>query len=80
MKRLTLIQMKEHKKGVVIEISGGSALRHRMMSMGIYAGREITKLNHFALRGPVTIKVGRTVLALGHGMAGKVILEESDGK
>lgn len=80
MKRLTLIQMKEHEKGVVVEISGSITLRHRMMSMGIYAGREITKLSHFALNGPVTIRVGRTVLALGHGMAGKVILEESNGK
>lgn len=67
--------MKKNRKGKVLEISGGSALQHRMMSMGIYAGREITKLNHFGLRGPVTIRVGRSVLALGHGMAGKIILE-----
>lgn len=67
--------MKENKKGKVLEISGGSSLQHKMMSMGIYPGREITKLSHFALRGPVTIKVGRSLLALGHGMAGKIILE-----
>jgi Fe2+ transport system protein FeoA len=75
MKKVLLIQMKENQKGRVWEISGGSALQHRMMSMGIYAGREITKLSHFALRGPVTIRVGRSMLALGHGMAGKITLE-----
>ena len=67
--------MKEKQKGKVLEISGGSSFAGRMMSMGIYAGREITKLNHFALRGPITIKVGRSVLALGHGIAAKIIIE-----
>lgn len=67
--------MKTKRKAKVIEIAGGAALENKLMSMGIYPGREITKLSHFALRGPVAIKVGRAVLALGHGMAGKIILE-----
>ncbi len=75
MKKVSLIRMKKNKKGRVLEILGSSSLQHRMMSMGIYPGREITKLGHFVLRGPVAIKVGRSVLALGHGMAGKIILE-----
>lgn len=75
MKRVSLAEMKEKRKGKVVEISGGSAFVNRMMSMGIYPGREISKLSHFALRGPVAIKVGRSVLALGHGMASKIIIE-----
>lgn len=67
--------MKEGRKGKVIEITAGSALRNRLMGMGIHEGREITKLSHFALRGPIAICVGRSVLALGHGMAGKIMLE-----
>lgn len=75
MRKLSLLKMKEKQKGRVLEILGGYGLGERMASMGIYRGREIIKLSHFALRGPVTIKVGRSVLALGHGMAGKIILE-----
>lgn len=67
--------MKEDQKGVVCEVSAGSSLKNRLLSMGIYPGREITKLSHFALRGPVAIRVGRSVLAIGHGMAGKITLE-----
>lgn len=67
--------MKEKQRGRVSEISGGSALANRMMSMGVYPGREITKLSHFAMKGPVAIKVGRSVLALGHGMAAKILVE-----
>jgi len=75
MKRLSLIEMRENQKGKVLEILAGASLQNRLMSMGIYKGREITKLSHFALRGPVAIKVGRAVLALGHGMASKIIIE-----
>ncbi len=57
-----------------MEISGGNALQNRMMSMGIYPGREVTKLSNFALRGPVTIRVGEAVIALGYGVAGKIIV------
>ena len=75
MKKISLLQMKEKQKGKIVELCGGSIFAERMMSMGIYPGKEITKLSHFALRGPVTIKASRTVLALGHGMAGKIIVE-----
>jgi Fe2+ transport system protein FeoA len=75
MRKISLIQLREKQKAKVLEISGGKTLQHRMMSMGIYPGKEITKLSHFALRGPVAVKVGRAVLALGHGVAAKIIVE-----
>jgi len=67
--------MKEKQRGKIAEVSGGNIFANRMMSMGIYPGKKITKLSHFVFRGPITIKVGRTVLALGHGMASKIIVE-----
>jgi len=75
MRKISLIRIRENQKAKVLEISGGRILQHRMMSMGIYPGREITKLSHFALRGPVAVRVGRSVLALGHGVAAKIIVE-----
>lgn len=67
--------MKTGKKGKVIEIRGGQALQNRLMGMGIYLGKDITKLSQFMLRGPIAIKAGRTIVALGHSMAHKIILE-----
>jgi ferrous iron transport protein A len=75
MKKITLIQMRVKQKGKVVDILGGAALHNRLMGMGIYPGKEITKLNHFPLRGPVAIKVGRSVVALGYGMAHKIMVE-----
>lgn len=75
MSRLSLVQLKHNQKAKVVDIVGGVGIRQRLLSLGIYPGREITKISQFALRGPVTIKVGRTTLALGHGMAEKIIVE-----
>jgi len=75
MKKVSLVHLKPNHKGKISEILGGAGLQHRLMSMGIYAGKEITKLSYIGLRGPVVIKVGRSVLALGHGMAAKIIVE-----
>lgn len=75
MKRVSLIQLKANRKGRVVEVLGGTNLHHKLMHMGIFKGKEITKLSHIGLRGPVVIKSGRSILALGHGVAAKVILE-----
>jgi ferrous iron transport protein A len=75
MKKINLVQMKAKQKGQITELPEGSVLRRKLMSLGVYPGREVTKISHIGLRGPAAIKVGRSVLVLGHGMASKVIVE-----
>ncbi|MDP3143161.1 MAG: FeoA family protein [Candidatus Omnitrophota bacterium] len=67
--------MKSGRKGKIVEVSGGDNLKQRLMHMGIYMNRDIIKMSHLALQGPVTAKVGRTIIALGHGMAAKIKVE-----
>jgi len=74
MKKISLLSVKENEKVKISEISGGINLEKRLMSMGVYKGKEITKLSHIGLKGPVVIKSGRTILALGHGVAGKILV------
>ena len=76
MKRVSLIQLKPNHKGKVVEVLGGTNLHSKLMHMGVFKGKEITKLSHIGLRGPVVIKAGRSMLALGHSVASKVILEQ----
>ncbi len=75
MKRISLIKLGANHKGKIVEISGGLILHNKLMNMGIYEGKEVTKLSHIGLRGPVVIKVGRSILALGYGIAMKIIIE-----
>ncbi len=75
MKKISLVQLKANHKGKVAEILDGGNLQNKLMNMGVYKGKEVTKLSHIGLRGPVVIRTGRSILALGHGVAAKVIVE-----
>lgn len=72
MKRTSLVKMKARETGTIVDIEGGSIFEKRLAVMGINVGKHVTKLSAFVMRGPVAIKVGRTVVALGYGMAAKV--------
>lgn len=75
MKKISLIQVKANRRVKVAEILGGSNVHNKLTHMGVFKGKEVTKLSHIGLRGPVVIKAGRSILALGHGVALKVIVE-----
>ena len=45
--------------------------------MGLRVGVKIKKLSAQVLKGPVTIKIGNTKLALGPKMAQKILVENN---
>jgi len=75
MKKISLVAIKTNSKGKIIEVLGSENLQNKLANMGVYQGREVTKLSHIGLRGPVVIKTGRSILALGHSVALKIMLE-----
>jgi len=75
MRKISLAQLKANHKGKVVEVLGGGNLQNKLTNIGVHKGKEVTKLSHIGLRGPVVIKVGRGILALGHGVAAKVMVE-----
>ena len=75
MKKISLVQIKANEKVRILEILGGSNLESKLLSMGVYKGKPVTKLSHIGLRGPVVIKAERIILALGHSVAEKIIIE-----
>ncbi|UCD86165.1 MAG: ferrous iron transport protein A [Deltaproteobacteria bacterium] len=75
---LPLSQMKTGQKGVVIQIAGGRGLNSRLAALGIRIGHEVTKVSSMLMAGPVVVKVGNTEIALGFGMAQKIIVEVNE--
>lgn len=75
MKKISLVHLKPKHKGRIAEILGGSNLQVKLMNMGVYKGKEVMKMSHIGLKGPVVIKTGRSILALGHSIAVKVMVE-----
>lgn len=72
---LTLAQMEAGQTGVVVEILGGYGLVRRLEVLGVRPGKKITKMSSMLLRGPVTFQVDNTQMAVGFGMANKIVVE-----
>jgi len=57
----------------LIDIQGGRGLRSKLYSMGLIPGVKLTIVGNRG--GPIMIAVNDTRLALGFGMARKIIVE-----
>lgn len=74
-KQIALHQMQPGQSGIVFQIQGGHRLIDRLNALGIRPGQKIIKTGSTLMRGPVTIKVGNAQVAIGFGMANKIIVE-----
>ena len=75
MKRINLIQMSIGGGGVVVEIRGGYGIQRRMYALGVRPGKRVVKVSSQLWRGPVTIRVDNFQVAIGFGMASRIIVE-----
>lgn len=74
-KLITLARMQTGQSGIVAQIQGGRGLVNRLSALGIIPGKRIIKISSMLMRGPVTIQVDRAQVAIGFGMANKIIVE-----
>jgi ferrous iron transport protein A len=70
-----LSQLREGESGRVVLISGGHGLIRRLESLGIRVGKRVTKVSSQLMRGPVTVRVNGFQVAVGFGMARKILVE-----
>jgi len=75
MEEKTLLQLGNEQTATVKEIHGGYGVVRRLESLGIRPGKTITKISSHFWRGPVTVLVGKGKVAIGHGMAQKIVVE-----
>ena len=75
---MPLSQMKSDQKGVIVQIAGERGFNSRLESMGMRVGHEVTKVSSMLMAGPVVVKTGNTEIALGFGMAQKIIVEVNE--
>ena len=72
---ITLRQMRAGQSGIVVHIEGGHGLVNRLNALGIRPGKKITKVSSMLMRGPVTIQLDSAQVAIGFGMANKIIVK-----
>lgn len=72
---VSLVEMKAGETGIVTDIQGGFGMAARVQSMGIRLGKEIKKTGAHFWRGPQTVTVDNFQVAVGYGMAAKILVE-----
>jgi len=71
----SLAQLSPGQSAKVISIEGGRGLRQKLQNLGIREGSVVKKERGAFAFGPIIVKAGSTQIALGRGMASKVIVE-----
>ena len=74
-KRITVSQLRAGQSGKVVDVLGGAGVVNRLHALGIRPGKRITKVSAMFMRGPVTLRVDRAHIAIGFGMANKIVVE-----
>jgi ferrous iron transport protein A len=74
-KQVSLNQLGDGQTGTVAHLLGGRGFIARLEAIGIRPGNKVTKVCSMLFKGPVTLKSNGTQVAIGFGMANKIIVE-----
>jgi len=73
--KIRLLDLKDSGLATVVEIGGGHGIRNRLLSLGIREGVAIMVISAARGHGPVVLGLGQNRVAIGHGMAAKIMVE-----
>lgn len=74
--RYTLQNLKAGDSAIVTQLHGGPNFISKAESLGIRVGLKIQVISAQILKGPLTIQVGHTKIAIGHGMAYRIEVDK----
>ncbi|MDD2646722.1 MAG: FeoA domain-containing protein [Patescibacteria group bacterium] len=72
---LTLIDLKENQEVEIISVVGGQMVTKRLADLGLVFGTKIKILGKAPFWGPIEIEVLGSKLALGRGIASKILVK-----
>ena len=55
----------------IVAIEGGRGLRQKLYLRGLFEGKVVRVVSNY---GPVTVEVDRSIVAIGRGMAQKIMV------
>ncbi|PIU12793.1 FeoA family protein [Methylobacterium sp. CG08_land_8_20_14_0_20_71_15] len=73
--RKLLVELREGESGIVVGVRGGFGVQRRLATLGIRINKKVRMITAQPFRGPVVVEVDRTHIAIGLGMAWKVLVE-----
>ncbi|HMA77380.1 MAG TPA: FeoA family protein [Candidatus Krumholzibacteriaceae bacterium] len=74
----TLVNLKPGDRAMVTGVDGGLGLVKNLENLGIRPGVGVKVVSRHFMRGPVVVLVGNSRVAIGFGMAKKIVTEPED--
>ena len=71
---MVLTQLGIGEKAKIVAIGGGRGLRQKLFLRGLFEGKVVRVVSNY---GPVTIEVDRSIVAIGRGMAQKIVVTKN---
>jgi Fe2+ transport system protein FeoA len=72
-----LSRLKRGERGIIKYLQGGFGIQRKMTSLGLIVGKKIKVLSAQPFRGPIVISIDNIKIAIGRGMANRIIVEKS---
>ena len=67
--------MKSGQNGVLVEFLGGRGMTSRLDALGLRLCKKIRKVSCMLMRGPIVVEVDGFQIAIGYGVASRIIVE-----
>jgi ferrous iron transport protein A len=69
-----LTELAKGEEGTILAIHAGWGLQQRLRCLGLAEGQVIRKVSALALGGPVVVQVNRAQVAIGRGVARRILV------
>ena len=73
-----LADLQQGDRARILSIEGGQGFRHKLLSRGVAEGCVVKVISNSG--GPVIVELNRNTIALGMGMAGRILVHRMDGR
>jgi ferrous iron transport protein A len=73
--QLALAEMRTGQTGTIVGVMGGPGLIRRLNALGIRPGKQVTKISSTLFHGPITLGVDSARVAVGFGVAKRIIVK-----
>ncbi|MFP3975120.1 MAG: FeoA family protein [Chloroflexota bacterium] len=70
---MVLSQLRVGETARIVTVMGGRGMRHKLSLRGLKEGKILRVVSNY---GPVTVEIDRNVIAMGRGMAQKVVVQK----
>jgi ferrous iron transport protein A len=77
---MTLDMIDMGREVEIRDLNGGHESTRKLLSMGLYPGERVMVVRNSSLGGPILVEVCGNRVAIGRGIASKVVVEDERDK